>query len=575
MKKKIENDIELNKSLVWELVDKKRFAYSDGRSSERYLEKVFSKVNDLSSTSYELDKFIKDWPSEYHLSRTRAQLLSGFDFDKSKKVLEVGCGCGAITRFLGETFHDVVAIEGSIERAKLARLRTKDLKNVSVICAPFQEINFKKKFDIIFCIGVFEYSNVFVDAEDPYEAILQYFQDALSIDGVVVMGIENQFGLKYFSNSREDHTGVMFDGLEGYPRFGNKARTFGYNELKDRLTKHFNEIQFYFPYPDYKIPSCILSERFFEKVKAGELVATFKSRDYRSEQKMLFDERLVLLEIDKNNMLPFFSNSFLIVAGRQRVASIKFECLGLMYSPNRIKSFQVVTRFMEREDGSVLVEKTPLSDYNQVKVGKLKIRPYEQKWIDGISLQSKLMSMVKRRDISLEDIFEPCKIWLNALKKVSYPEKNQVWLDGKYVDCIWKNSYIHDDDCIFIDLEWQWFEKININVVLIRSIYRFLNDLSSMSGLNGALKTNSTRLLINKIAVILGVTISKNDFEEFCKFESEFLQIAFSSKYTANMFYLKLKLWNGTIFSMLRSIRNQSRKNIRKVVRIIKYFRNS
>ena len=39
------------------------------------------------------ESHIKDWPSEYHLSSKRAQLLSGFEFDRKARVLEVGAGC--------------------------------------------------------------------------------------------------------------------------------------------------------------------------------------------------------------------------------------------------------------------------------------------------------------------------------------------------------------------------------------------------------------------------------------------------------------------------------------------------
>ena len=48
-----------------------------------------------------------------------AQLFSVFDFDRRARVLEVGCGCGAITRFLGEEFDQVTAIEGSERRAEI------------------------------------------------------------------------------------------------------------------------------------------------------------------------------------------------------------------------------------------------------------------------------------------------------------------------------------------------------------------------------------------------------------------------------------------------------------------------
>ena len=152
----VSNELRQDASSVWVLAGHDRFGYSDGAESEKYLDQVFRAASDLSTTSAELEEWIKDWPSEYHLTVKRAQLLSGFRFDRGLKVLEVGCGCGAITRFLGENFDDVVSVEGSINRARLARLRTRDLPGVTILCAPFQEIRFSRKFDIVFCIGVYE-----------------------------------------------------------------------------------------------------------------------------------------------------------------------------------------------------------------------------------------------------------------------------------------------------------------------------------------------------------------------------------------------------------------------------------
>ena len=190
--------------------------YSDGRSVEKYLSYVFSKEKDLSSDSKSLEHWIKDWSSEYHLSRRRAQLLSGFSFDKKASVLEVGCGCGAITRFLGETFENVIGIEGTRERAMLAKKRCRGLDSVQIICSPFHQVKFKKQFDLIFCIGVFEYSSYFVSHKDPYTWILKYFQKHLNPGGQLILALENQFGLKYFASATEDHSGVRYDGLEGY-----------------------------------------------------------------------------------------------------------------------------------------------------------------------------------------------------------------------------------------------------------------------------------------------------------------------------------------------------------------------
>jgi len=572
MKDKIENSVYLDENLVWVLADRKQFNYSDGVASERYLKKVFSHVKDLSSNSYELEQWIKDWPSEYHLSRKRSQLLRGFDFDRSKKILEVGCGCGAITRFLGETFDDVVAIEGSITRARLARMRTKGMTTTSILCAPFQEIKFKEHFDIIFCIGVFEYSGSFVKDKDPYDAILRYFEKMLNPDGVLVLAIENQFGLKYFSSSQEDHTNRMFEGLEGYPYYSDKVRTFGYDELKARIGKYFANIDFYFPYPDYKIPSCVLSEKFLNKVKVGELVGKFKARDYCTDNNPLFDESLVYLELDKNNKLPFFSNSFLIVAGKEEVKVLEPQTLGFLYSTDRAEEFQSTTRFIEHMDKSIWAQK--FSDYNSSKNGSgiLKFHPTESKWNPGLSLQGLIAQRVRLKNISLEELFVPCKTWLKTLKTISTIDNDRVVVDGKYLDTIWSNSYIDNDDCIFIDQEWEWHEKISLNVIVIRSIYCFLNEISHVSDIHPSLKKGNTKSLIEVIAKSIGIDIERSNFKEFFKLESQFYGTIVNGHHRQIRLKIALYLWNRKVVMIFLNIRKRLNKLRAIKNRIVRYL---
>ena len=347
----VSNELREDASSVWVLAGHDRFGYSDGAESEKYLDQAFRAASDLSTTSAELEEWIKDWPSEYHLTVKRAQLLSGFRFDRGLKVLEVGCGCGAITRFLGETFDDVVSVEGSINRARLARLRTRDLPGVTILCAPFQEIRFSRKFDIVFCIGVYEYSASFVEGANPYDSVLEYFSDLLAPDGMVVIAIENQFGLKYFTSATEDHLGVRFEGLEGYHVNPGKVRTFGKAELERNLRRHFSDIRFYYPCPDYKIPDCVLAEDFMGSPRAGELVSQLKSRDYSADLPPLYDEASVALELARNGMLPFFSNSFLAFAGKTAIHGAAFDQLAYLVSSSRRPLFRTRTRIVDEGGG--------------------------------------------------------------------------------------------------------------------------------------------------------------------------------------------------------------------------------
>ena len=84
--------------------------YSDGDETENYLLRIIEEADDLAISSPAWTQHIVDWPTKYHLSPQRADLLRPFrESFNSKAILEIGCGCGAVTRFLGEAGARVTA----------------------------------------------------------------------------------------------------------------------------------------------------------------------------------------------------------------------------------------------------------------------------------------------------------------------------------------------------------------------------------------------------------------------------------------------------------------------------------
>ena len=131
------------------------FSYSDGDEEEIFLKRIISKAMDRSSLSKELEREIINWTSEYHLSSERANLLRGLDFSNAKTVIELGCGCGSISRYLGELNLEVDAIEGSLRRAEIARLRCAEFDNVRIINQNFNALKLPENtYDSTLLIGV-------------------------------------------------------------------------------------------------------------------------------------------------------------------------------------------------------------------------------------------------------------------------------------------------------------------------------------------------------------------------------------------------------------------------------------
>ena len=170
------------------------FAYSEGEKTERKTLEILRRARDLGIFSESLQREIHDWPTQYHFSPNRHNLLRHLQFRQEMSILELGAGCGAITRQLGEAAGEVWAIEGGRLRAACAAARTRDLPGVRVFCSDFQAIQLQRQFDVVTLIGVLEYSPVFFADDQPFLQCLKLARSFLKPDGVLLLAIENQLG---------------------------------------------------------------------------------------------------------------------------------------------------------------------------------------------------------------------------------------------------------------------------------------------------------------------------------------------------------------------------------------------
>ena len=127
-----------------------------GRAEQRLLE-IVSAASDLSSSSLELAAAATDWGTTYSLAPTRANVIRALDLPPDAKVLEIGCGCGPITRYLGEQCAVVDAVEPMPARAAVARSRSRDLPSVEVYVGTLDDVPAVPTYDVVVVIGVLEY----------------------------------------------------------------------------------------------------------------------------------------------------------------------------------------------------------------------------------------------------------------------------------------------------------------------------------------------------------------------------------------------------------------------------------
>ena len=175
------------------------------------------------------------------------------------------------------------------------------------------------QYDWVTLIGVLEYAAAYSGAPDPYQSYLAAAVRHLKPGGRLVVAIENQLGLKYFNGCGEDHLGKPFSGIQDLYQKTGGPRTFGRQALSQVLARAgLEQQQWLYPYPDYKIPSIVLTDAALKHpdFNAFDLLLRNDSEDYNDNRYRVFDEALVNRVLEENGLLGDFSNSFLVVAQR-------------------------------------------------------------------------------------------------------------------------------------------------------------------------------------------------------------------------------------------------------------------
>ena len=324
------------------------FDYSDPDEAEQYLEAAIRGASDRSIGSEELTRAIRDWTSFYHLTPRRADLLRPLEHLISGNVLEVGGGCGAVTRYLGETSRTVTAVEGSLRRARIMAARCQGLSNVSVHCDNFENFPFgAQRFDAVLCIGVIEYANKFFRAPSGFDRMLGRMGVLLSPDGVLVIAIENRLGLKYFAGAPEDHTNQPYQGIEGRYQ-PDSVLTLGRGEWLRRLKEQGLEpAHWFYPWPDYKTPELIVSEAAFQQPSLDLSPWIRRHAHGRQDEPGAhrFAETLAWPVLVRNGLAGELANSFLLVARRVgSSAKVKPPALLWEFDTERPRAQAAVTR---------------------------------------------------------------------------------------------------------------------------------------------------------------------------------------------------------------------------------------
>lgn len=458
----------------------------------------------------------KSWPILYHLSPLRGNIVDWLPVTKEDKVLEIGSGCGAITEKLSQKAKSVTCVELSAKRSRINAYRNQDRDNIEIHVGNFADIepSLDDDYDFACMIGVFEYGQSYINSKTPYEDFLKIMRKHVKHNGRIVIAIENKFGLKYWAGCKEDHVGTYFSGLEGYPD-GGSARTFTRTGL-ERIFKNcgVENYSFYYPYPDYKFPTTIYSDK--RMPNPGEL--TDNMRNFDRDRMMLFNEKYVFDGIIRDRLFETFSNSYLVVIGED--TDIDY----VKYSNDRAGNYALRTEILNTPKGR-MVRKVPLSEdaaghiwgmrkayellKNRYEGSGLLINPCE------LSKEPAYAEFPFEKGVTLEELLDEClekndldefyRLFDRYLELISYGEEHQV----TDYDLIFANILVDGEKWTVIDYEWVVKQHVPSSEIAFRALYCYVLEEEKRNKIN-------LDLIINK----LGIT--QREAEDYRKKEGRF-----------------------------------------------------
>lgn len=513
----------------WRRPELHTFAYSDGDAVERRILGIVRHCSDPSLFSEELAQAISDWPSLYHLGRGRVNLLRPFRHLLTGSVLEIGCGCGAITRALGEFGSDVVALEGSSVRAEIAAVRCRGLSNVAVVCDSFDSFESAARFDVVTLIGVLEYARQYFSAEtgqDPVAATLARARSMLKPGGVLLLAIENQLGLKYFAGRPEDHNGLPMYGIEDL--YGSTdAVTFGENELRGLLSAAgWGHQRWWYPFPDYKFPISILSESGVRS--SADLTPLLQNSVLVDPQRgaTSFSLESAWAPVFRNGLAGALANSFAVVASDYPLAEP--QALAYHYASSRRESFAGEVAFVQEGEGNILVQRRPIGGLGaaaSLVVGGLAVEFQEAKFVSGRHWQKELIRILNRPGWSMEQLHPWAATWLQAfIRHAALGDaaalNKDTYIDGSHFDAVPRNLIARTpDDAVFIDQEWHLDEPCTLGFLVFRSLGLSFFGLTSVAQAAPKCSVRLQDILIG-LARGIGIPLTLEDLPAYVDLEN-------------------------------------------------------
>lgn len=179
--------------------------------------------------------FKKGKEAEERDKKLKEEIIKNIDFDKDRKILDVGCGTGRIALHMASKVDFILGIDFTKELIDIAELEKnkKKIENVKFIQGDSQNFKYNEKFDVAIICGLFNYLN-----DEGFEKTIKNIKNHLKKDGKIIVkepiGIKKRYCVieKYAKELKTNYNSI-------YRSIGEIKKEFEKSGFKTKVSKKF------------------------------------------------------------------------------------------------------------------------------------------------------------------------------------------------------------------------------------------------------------------------------------------------------------------------------------------------
>ena len=398
------------------------------------------------------------------LNEVKKGIFSWYPFHAEDRILYVG-EADAVSEYLSEKYTNFEMVS----------------------CSELEIEEFRKEredaFDYVILLRILE-------KFDEPEHILHLASPLLKEDGVLLLGVENRLGLRYFCGDREPFSNRVFDGIENYSRSGNRhhgsekcgGRLYSRSETEGFLQNAgFGKANVYSVLPALEAPQMI----YAEDTLPNEELAVRLSPYYHDPFSVFLREEQIYTDLAQNGMFHNMANAWIMECPKSADAIMQdYAVKQVTLSTDRgkrdacatiIRRDGKVEKVATYEEGSQKLQAILENTKELIEQG-ISVVPMEEEngrlvmpFIEAESAITYMQRLLEENTDEFIRLIDELRDMILNSSEITKEEALGPILKKGYVDLVLHNAFWKDGQFVFIDQEF-YEEEYPANAIVFRNI---------------------------------------------------------------------------------------------------------